>query len=141
MANVTKKDMFNEIITLATANEREDIVEFAEKEIALLAKRNSKSDKVLAKRETEKRELENQVLEVLFESTEPLRTMEIANLMGVSPQKATPVLKRLVESEKIDVAKVKGVNVYSIPTGATEEAEVDDENEIENVDTKEAEVA
>lgn len=133
--NVTKKDMFNEIIALATANEREDIVEFAKKEIALLAKRNSKSDKALAKREAEKKELEHQVLEVLLESTEPLRTMEIANLMGVSPQKATPVLRRLVESGDISVEKVKGVNIYSVL------AEVTDETEVENIDTAEAEVA
>ena len=100
---MTKKEMFNEIITLATANDRQDLVEFAEKEIALLAKRNSKSEKVLAKRETEKRELEEAVMEVMLESTEPLRTMEIAKEMGISPQKATPVLTRLVKAGKLKV--------------------------------------
>lgn len=125
---MTKKEMFNEIITLATANDRQDLVEFAEKEIALLAKRNSKSEKVLAKRETEKRELEEAVMEVMLESTEPLRTMEIAKEMGISPQKATPVLTRLVKAGKLKVEKVKGVNVYSV---SLYEGGIDDDEDVE----------
>ncbi len=123
---MTKKEMFNEVIALATANDRQDLVEFAEKEIALLAKRNSKSDKVLAKRETEKRELEDAVMEVMLESSNPLRTMEIAKKMGISPQKATPVLARLVKAGKLEVDKVKGVNVYTV---SLDEDVIEDEDE------------
>ena len=38
---LTKRDYFNQIINLATANDREDIVEFAKHEIELLDKKKS----------------------------------------------------------------------------------------------------
>ena len=38
---ITQKDMFNEVIALATANGREDIVKFAEERIAALDKKSA----------------------------------------------------------------------------------------------------
>lgn len=42
---MTKKDFYNEIITMATANERQDIVEFCEHEIELLNKKRTNGNK------------------------------------------------------------------------------------------------
>ena len=39
--------------------------------------------------------------------------MEIAKIVGISPQKATPFLSKLVKAGKVKVEKVKGANVYS----------------------------
>ena len=56
MANttkVTKKDMFNEVITIAEGLGRQDIVDFANHEIELLEKKASKSRQTKTQKENE----------------------------------------------------------------------------------------
>lgn len=109
---MTKKEYFAEIVNLATANDRADLVEFAEKEIELLNKRNSKDSKA-AKEKAEAREaLKAQVLEVVTDT--PIRTMDIASALGVSPQKVTPVLKALVEDGKLVATVDKKVKTFTL---------------------------
>lgn len=110
---MTKKEMFEEIKTVALENGRNDLVDFAEKEIALLNKRNSKDSKAKQAKAEEREQLGEQVIEILTNS-EPLTTMEIATQLGISPQKATAVLKPLKDSGKVTVEKVKGKNLYSL---------------------------
>ena len=43
---ITQKDMFNEVIALATANGREDIVKFAEERIAALDKKSASHQRI-----------------------------------------------------------------------------------------------
>ena len=109
---MTKKEYFAEIVNLATANDREDLVEFAEKEIELLNKRNSKDSKA-AKEKAEAREaLKTEILDVV--GYEPMRTMEIASALGVSTQKITPVLAALVADGKLVATTEKRVKTYRL---------------------------
>jgi len=109
---MTKKEYFAEIVTLATANDRADLVEFAEKEIELLNKRNSKDSKA-AKEKAEAREaLKAEILGVVGD--EPMRTMEIASALGVSPQKVTPVLKALADEGKLVATVDKKVKTFTL---------------------------
>lgn len=97
---MTKKEMFNEIINLATKADRQDIVDFATKEIALLNKRNSKESKVAKEKAAERIVLAEKIVDVVTTAAEPMRAKEIANAVGISPQRATPILRELVETEK-----------------------------------------
>lgn len=109
---MTKKEMFGEIVAVATEVGREDIVEFANKEIELLNKRNSKDSKA-AKEKAEAREaLKAQVLEVVTDT--PVRTMDIASALGISPQKVTPVLRALVEDGKLVATVDKKVKTFTL---------------------------
>ena len=111
---MTKKEYFAEIVNLATANDRADLVEFAEKEIELLNKRNSKESKA-AKEKAEAREaLKAEILNVV--GTEPMRTMEIAAALGISPQKATSVLADLVKENKLVATVEKKVKTFTLAT-------------------------
>ena len=90
---VTKKDMFNEVIALAEQAGRH--------EIELLAKRNSADSKAKAKKAAENTELANKIVEYLAGVDAPVATLEIATAIGISTQKATPILKGLVDEKRV----------------------------------------
>ena len=62
---ITKKDMFNEVITLAQENGRDDLVAFAEHEIELLNKRNSAESKAKLAKQAENAKLADAIVEFL----------------------------------------------------------------------------
>ena len=112
---MTKKEMFNEIVTLATENNRMDIVKFAERELTLLARHNSTESKAQKAKQAEREALGAKAVTIISEAVEPMRTMEIATALNISPQKATPILKALVTEGKIKtVDSKKGVTLYSL---------------------------
>ena len=106
--------MFNEIIALATANEREDIVDFAKKEIELLNKRATTETKADKEKKAEKEKLTESIIELLTNTNEAYTTMNIANAIGISPQKATPIMKTLTENNKVRFEIQKGKKYYSL---------------------------
>ena len=73
---MTKKEMFAEVIALAKANGREDIVTFAEHEVELLAKKGSSNSK--AKKESDERA--EKLYNALAEMEEPVTLTELATL-------------------------------------------------------------
>ena len=60
---ITQKDMFNEVIALATANGREDIVKFAKERIAALDKKSA--NRKPSKNQTANEEIKAEILEFL----------------------------------------------------------------------------
>lgn len=103
---MTKKNMLNEIINLAVSIDRSDITEdFAKKENALIEKRNNKDSKVARVKEAGREELAEAILSELQAATNPLRATDIAALVGISPQKATLLLKKMAADGKITVLK------------------------------------
>lgn len=111
---MTKKEMFAEIVTVATAAEREDIVEFANKEIELLNKRSSKESKAAKAKAEERATLKAQVLDFVGGEDKPVRTMEIATALGVSPQKITPVLSAMVKDGDLNATVEKKVKLFTV---------------------------
>lgn len=113
--------MFTAIVELAISADRNDIADFAKKEIALLNKRNSISTKAQQAKEAERETLAEAILLKLQGTI--MRTTDIAAAVGISPQKATPILKRMTTNGKITVIKGKrGVNLYTtIETAIDEE--------------------
>jgi len=112
---VTKKDMFNEVIALAkAAGGRQDIVEFAEREIELLNKRNSADSKAKAKKAEENAALADKVVEFLASADEGMAALPIASEVGVSTQKIAPILKALVNEGRITVTEEKRKKFYAI---------------------------
>jgi len=111
---ITKKEMFTEVITLAQANDRQDIVEFAEREIELLNKRNSADSKAKAKKAEENAALADKVVEFLASSDEGMAALSIATEVGVSTQKIAPILKTLVSEGRLTVTEDKRKKFYAI---------------------------
>ena len=102
---MTKKEAFEAI--LAKVAEDEALVEFVEKEIALLEKRAAKP------RKKTKTQLENEAFkEVILELLEGVETgltaTEVATALGITPQRAVPILKKLTDEERVLRVEGKG---------------------------------
>lgn len=128
----TQKDMFNEIIALAKANDRQDIVEFAEARITAITKKSAKAS---SKRDAEREALLAITLEALGD-----KKMSIADLMGgdavlgtLTNQKISSLLSKLVGDGKVERVKEGKIMHYYNPEKYeptdTEENEGDDEVE------------
>ena len=111
---ITKKDMFNEVIAMATEMGREDIVEFAEHEIELLNKRNSADSKAKAKKAAENAALAEKVVEFLAGAENAQTTLEVATAIGISTQKATPILTGLANEGRVVKTTEKRKVFYSL---------------------------
>lgn len=111
---MTKKEMFAEVIAVATEVGREDIVEFANKEIELLNKRNSKESKAAKEKAEANAKLMDAIVAAVADSDAPVRTMDIAAAVGISPQKATPLIKALVAEGKLVEAVEKKVKTFTV---------------------------
>ena len=111
---VTKKEMFGEVIALAQEVGRDDIVAFAEREIELLNKRNSADSKAKAKKAAENAELANKMVEAIAEMGKAVSPLEVATAVGVSTQKASPILNGLAEAGRLVKTTEKRKNFYSV---------------------------
>lgn len=96
MTKMTQRDYFNEIIALAEANEREDLVEFAKGRIAVLDKKsaNKKPTKTQEENETIKGVILNTLSETGVTVTELQNMSEV--LSGLSNQKVSALLRQMV---------------------------------------------
>ena len=85
-----------------------DIIAHCEKEIEVLNKRATKKTSKLEDTETL-----DTIAQIVADNSGADCT-RIAQAMGWTTQKATPYLKKLAESGRIKVEKVKGRNTYTI---------------------------
>ena len=101
-AKVTIKDMFNEVIALAEANDRPDIVEFAKGRIAVLDKKTATKSKADKAKAEENDRLGGIVVEVLNGLGKPSTVSEIMakndELGALSNQKVSAILRGLREN-------------------------------------------
>lgn len=117
MANkMTQKDFFNEIIALAKANDRADIVEFAESRIALLDKKGGKTS---AKRTAEVEANETLVFEALSAVNKPITVSELVKtatneVKDMSGQKVSAYLKKLIENGRVVKTTDKKTSFFQV---------------------------
>lgn len=113
---MTKREMFNEVIAIATEVGREDIVEFANHEIELLEKKASKSGST--KTQKENVEIMTRLIEELdtigkaVTITEMQRFSEYAGTF--SNQKISALLKKLVDEGKVVKTVDKKKSYFSV---------------------------
>lgn len=109
---MTKVEAFEAIKAIVAENE--ELVAFVDKELELLAKRKNASAKARAKKAEENNGLADNVVAVVENAEEKLSTMEIAQAVGVSTQKVTPILTKLVADGRLDVVTEKRKKYYSV---------------------------
>lgn len=94
---MTKKENFEMIMeTVKDLPNAEQITEFCKKEIVLLEKKNASNENRKAKRDADHAELEEKILTV-FADVPSITPKELAEELGLSPQKVSPRLKALTE--------------------------------------------
>lgn len=100
---ITKKDMFGEIRKVAVEIERQDIIDFVDKEIELLNRKSSRSTQ--SKTQIENENIKVLIVNALTEVDKPVTISELQELnseMGkYSNQKLSALLKQLVESKEV----------------------------------------
>ena len=99
---MTKKEMF-EAIKVAVADNAE-MVEFLDKEIALVEKRNSRKSTALTKTQKENIEIKERILNVLAEFN-GVSASAVAGALDISVAKASALLTQLVKEEKVERVK------------------------------------
>ena len=107
MKKMTKKEMFAMVIAVVNGSEveqREEMLEFLNHEVALLEKKNSKSGQTKTQKENEV--LLGQLEVALAEFTKPITISEFMKesnheVATLSNQKLSALMKKLVDSEKV----------------------------------------
>ena len=119
---ITKKEMFAQVIAMAQGKEitvtADELVAFATHEIELLEKKaNSKS-----KADTEKAVADSKLMSAIVDHlTETGKALTVSELMtevveldGLSNQKVSALMKKLVDADKVVKATDKRKSVFSV---------------------------
>ena len=113
---ITKKDRFNQLLTIAEVSANEDLVTFIKHEIELLEKKASKSGSTKTQKENE--EIKSQLV---VELAEVGKAVTISEFMKASEyagqfsnQKLSAMLKQLKENGLVEKTVVKGKSYFSI---------------------------
>lgn len=113
----TKKEFFNEFLTIPAISDNEEYVNFLKKEIALLDKKAAAPKKPTAN-QTENERLKNLIVQYLTETCQIKSIAEltaaIPDLNGKVPQKIAPLVNTLVKEGALQKEYVKRVPYYGI---------------------------
>lgn len=116
---MTKKEMFNEVIALATENKREDIVNFAQHEIDLL--NSKKSNNTMTATQKANEEIKVIILEELAKLNVPMTITDFLNasekvnaLVNGSNQKTSALMKQLVDNKAVVKTVDKKKSYFSV---------------------------
>ena len=111
---MTIRDYFNEVIELAKANDRSDIVEFAESRIAVLDKKSA--NKKPTKTQEENEEIKTDILDNL--TNEGVTVSELQSkstiLGSLSNQRVSALLRQLVADGKVVKVVDKKKSYFSL---------------------------
>lgn len=113
---ITKKEMFKMVVELASANGRDDIVEFANHEIELLENKANRTTLTATQKENE-----NIKVTILKELTRIATPVTITDLQAQSEvlkdfsnQKISALLKQLVDNKQVVKVTDKKKSYFSI---------------------------
>lgn len=110
---MTRKDFYNAVIE---ANISEDMNKFAEKELVKLAHEAEYRRNTPTKKQRENEDIKAVILTHF--TAVSLSGAEVAESVGITPQKANALLRQLVSEGKLSVEEIKNgkrlVNSYSI---------------------------
>ena len=111
---MTQRDFYNEIIALAKANDREDIVEFAEGRIAVLDRKSE--NKKPTKTQEENEVLKGVILDTLTNEGVTVTDLQSKNeeLSALSNQRVSALLRQLVADGKVVKEVDKKKSYFSI---------------------------
>ena len=111
---MTQRDFYKEIIALAEANEREDIVEFANGRIAVLDKKSA--SKKPTKTQEENEVLKGVILDTLTDEGVTVSELQTKNdvLGGLSNQRVSALLRQLIADNKVVKVVDKKKSFFSL---------------------------
>ena len=111
---ITKKEYFKmlrKVVEVANVDNRDELMIFIDDQIKLLDKKKSS---VNTKKAAEIEATLEKIYEALKEINRPATATEVADKVGVSNQKASAYLKKLVEAERVERVPDKRVAYFKI---------------------------
>ena len=114
MTKMTQRDYFNEIIALAKANDRNDLVEFAEGRIAVLDKKSA--NKKPTKTQEENEVLKGVILATLTNEGVTVTDLQSKNeeLSALSNQRVSALLRQMIAEGKVVKTVDKKKSYFSL---------------------------
>ena len=119
---ITKKEMFAQVIAMAQGKEvtvtADELVAFATHEIELLEKKANSKSKADTEKAVADSKLMSAIVDHLTETGKALTVSElmseVAELDGLSNQKVSALMKKLVDADKVVKATDKRKSVFSV---------------------------
>ena len=114
MTKMTQRDYFNEIIALAKANDRNDLVEFAEGRIAVLDKKSA--NKKPTKTQEENEVLKGVILATLTNEGVTVTDLQSKNeeLSALANQRVSALLRQMIAEGKVVKTVDKKKSYFSL---------------------------
>lgn len=116
MANkITKRDRFNQLLTIEEISTNKGLVEFINHELELLEKKNGSGK--MTKGQIENEKIKESVAEVLFNHGKAIQIKDLQNLSGMenySNQKLSALLRQMVKDGMVVRTEEKKVAYFSI---------------------------
>ena len=99
---MTKREFYNAI---ANGQMTDELMDYATEQIARMDSANEKRKNTLSKKQEENEAVKAEMLKHL--NTEPMTATTVGELMGISTQKASALLRQLVNDSKATATEVK----------------------------------
>lgn len=99
---MTKREFYNAI---ANGQMTDELMDYATEQIARMDSANEKRKNTLSKKQEENEAVKAEMVKHL--GTEPMTATTVGELMGISTQKASALLRQLVNDGKATVTEVK----------------------------------
>jgi len=109
---MTKVERFNEMLNKYDFNE--DEVAFITNEIALITKRNARKSTKPTKAQIANIAVKENIANALAEVSEPITAKAVGELVAISPQKASALLKQMIEGGEVVKEVVKGKSLFRL---------------------------
>ena len=109
---MTKVERFNEMLNKYAFTEDEQA--FIKNEIALITKRNARKSTKPTKAQVANIAVKENIAKTLAEVGEPITAKGIGDILGLTPQKISALLKQMIASGEVVKEVVKGKSLFRL---------------------------
>lgn len=111
---ITKRDYYNDLLAMDEVNANEEIVKFIKHEIALLDKKNASRKTEMTETQKENLVLKDKILDLLTKKGTEMSCSQIAKEFGLSTQRTSPLLEKLIADNKVVKESKKRINYFRV---------------------------
>lgn len=111
---ITKRDNFKTLLAITEVKANPELVKFIEHEIALLDKKNVSRKNEMTETQKENLILKDKILDYLTKANTEMSCSQIAKEFGLSTQRTSPILEKLIADNKLVKESKKRINYFRI---------------------------
>ena len=111
---ITKRDNFVALLNIPAVAENAELVNFINHEIDLLDRKNKSRSGELTETQKENLALGEKMMDFITEADRELTVKDFRVHFGITAQKATPILNKLVEEHKLSKRVDKRISYFAL---------------------------